>query len=95
MWNKELTPEGIVKRGIIQYLRYRGWKVKRIVQGALSEPGLPDLFAFKGGKVIFIEAKTKTGKMSSAQKAFQLECEEQNVTYLVCRDFEELKVLGY
>lgn len=93
--NKQLTPESVVKNGVKQYLRLRGWFVFPVMQGALSYPGISDFIALKDGKIIFVECKTKTGRQSEHQKNFQIDVERSAGVYLLIRDFEELKAMGY
>ena len=96
MWgNKRLTPEGIVKQGVKQYLKYRGWFVFPIMQGALSYPGISDFIAAKDGVTIYVECKTKTGIQSKHQKDFQENIERSGCKYLLIKNFEELKNMGY
>ena len=86
--------EGIIKRQIKAYLQLQGWCTKYIIQSALSEPGLPDILCFKEGRVVMVEVKTPTGKLSEHQKAFQAECEREGVTYIVARGIAEVECLG-
>jgi Holliday junction resolvase len=94
-WNKKATTETLVKNGVRQYLRIKGWFVFNIVQNAFSHPGIADIVAVRSGKVLWIECKGPKGKQSEAQKLF-----EQNITaagglYLLVRDFEELKRMDF
>lgn len=86
-------PEAKIKRQIRDYLEYKGWRVYRIQQSALSQPGLPDLFCFKDGLVVFVEVKTPTGRLSDHQKNFQTACEEEGVRYVVARGAEDCEGL--
>lgn len=83
-------PEAALKRTITKYLQWKGWRVKRIQQSALSEPGLPDLFCFKDGRVVFVEVKTPKGRLSPHQEAFRRECVEECVPYIVARGIEDV-----
>jgi Holliday junction resolvase len=62
-------------------LNYNGWKVWRVNnQGVFNQktggyyfhgqPGLPDLIAIKGNKLLFVECKAPKKKMTEAQKEF-------------------------
>lgn len=93
--NKTLTPEGVIKNGVKQYLRIKGWFVFPVVQGALSYPGISDFIALKAGLTIYVECKTKTGRQSKHQQQFQSDVERSGGIYLLIKDFEELKTLGY
>ncbi len=55
--------------------------------------GQPDLVVGKNGQFYALEIKTKTGWMSPEQKAFKKRCEEEGLTYLVIKDFEDVKNL--
>ena len=55
--------------------------------------GQPDLVVGKNGQFYALEIKTKTGRMSPEQKAFKKRCEEEGLTYLVIKDFEDVKNL--
>lgn len=56
---------------LMQYLRLMGWRVFHSWISIRSEPGFPDLVAVRadeiGGRVVFIETKTVTGKTTAAQ----------------------------
>lgn len=95
MINRKATPETIVKSGVRQYMRLRGWFIFNIVQNAFSTPGLTDMVAVKDGQVLFIECKGEKGKQSPHQIKFQQDIEAKGGKYLLIRDFNELKSLGY
>lgn len=52
-------------------------------------PGAPDFIIFKGGKVILIEYKTRTGKMSIVQLAWKLLAEREGFEVHVLRSMDE------
>ncbi len=52
--------------------------------------GAPDLLIANERDMLFIEVKTKTGKLSESQKLFQLWCEKVGVKYEVCRSVEDV-----
>jgi Holliday junction resolvase-like predicted endonuclease len=56
-----------------QYLRTLGWYVIRIQQGIACHKGISDLIVVKDGRTVFLECKTKTGRLSQHQKTFQNE----------------------
>jgi hypothetical protein len=59
----------------------------RIKKNRFSPRGYPDCTVFiKSGKTFFIEFKTRTGKQSDAQIAFQKKVESLGFGYYVCRD---------
>jgi len=65
--------------------------------GAFRKPppfavsGVPDVVAMRDGRVVFIEAKTKTGVQSDAQLLFEAQCNKHGVTYLLVRSLEDVK----
>ena len=61
-------------------------------EGALA--GVADLFilhAAHGYHGLFIEMKTKTGRQSPAQIAFELKCNLEGYKYTVCRSFDDFE----
>ncbi len=59
--------------------------------------GFPDLFGFRksDGKIIFIEVKTPTGRVSAAQQRFQRIMSAFPVIYGVCRSVDDaLRLIG-
>lgn len=57
----------------------------------MCRKGFPDLTALKGGKTIYIEVKTKTGKQSAYQVEFQKICEAHGGTYVLARSVDDIK----
>jgi len=57
-----------------------------------GSPGLADIAVFtKGGVgVIWVEVKSKTGKLSEAQREFKKQAEEHGHFYIVARDVSDL-----
>lgn len=56
--------------------------------------GQPDLIAMKNGKVWCLELKSIKGKQSKEQKEFQKRCVDNNIKYLVVRDFKDIEEIG-
>ena len=58
-------------------------------------PGVADLVVWlPGGRVMYMEIKTPTGKQSPAQVKFQARCEAAGIPYAVARSVEEsLKII--
>ena len=54
--------------------------------------GHSDIVAYKGGRALFIEIKTKYEKQLPSQVAFQAICERHGMTYLIIRTIEELRI---
>ena len=88
-------PESYILGQIRDYLRARGWtRIYRIQQGMGCHKGICDLIAVHRGRVLFIEVKTPTGRLSEYQKVFGDEITEEGCEYIVARSFEDLKAAG-
>lgn len=98
---KRDNPEGRLVLDIIHYLRAKGYTVGKVKvkggygkRGFIRDPyvflGFPDLCCFTKDKIVFIEAKSKTGVMSDWQKCFQECCERCGVSYIVARSVEDV-----
>lgn len=87
--------EGDILKQVRQYLRLKGWLVYRMQQGLGAHRGFPDLVAVKAGQVLFIEVKTRTGRLSQYQEQFRDEITEQGCRYIVARCVEDvMQALG-
>ncbi|MGL6009003.1 MAG: VRR-NUC domain-containing protein, partial [Culicoidibacterales bacterium] len=73
-----MTPEQKIQNEILIVLSRAGWLPLRLNSGTFKSfdglriikgcpKGTPDLIAFKNGKSIFIEVKTKHGRVSAEQ----------------------------
>jgi len=80
-----VQPEARIRRAVAQYLAVGGWFVFPVVQSALSYKGIADLVAIRGGRVVFVEVKTATGRLSAAQEAFGEDVRRAGGEYLVAR----------
>ena len=87
-------PESVVLRQVRDYLRALGWFVIRHQQGLGSHRGLSDLTAIRGGRTIWLEAKTATGRQSEYQRAFQEAVEAHGGEYRVVRGIEDVADLA-
>lgn len=85
----ELSKAGIVRRNNVgTFLTVNGNPIN------IGLPGEADLTLFqRGGKTVFIEVKTPTGRQSKQQKAFQKRVEELGFEYLIARNLEDIKKL--
>lgn len=92
--------ESDIQRGIKQYLQMRGFKVSKIMQGPLSELGIPDLWCigiihknseFDHFYQFWCEVKTPTGKMSKHQIKFKADVEALGGTVLIARSIEDIE----
>ncbi len=95
MAGKVKISESDIRRQVRDYLRIRGWFVFHILQGGVGVyRGITDLIAVKGGRVIFLELKTKTGRQSQHQVKFQADIEAHGGEYVLCRGVEDLQGRG-
>ena len=83
----ELSKIGIVRRNNVgTFLTVNGNPI------VIGLPGEADLTLFqRGGKTIFIEVKTQTGRQSKQQRAFQKRVEELGFEYIIARNLEDIK----
>ncbi len=58
--------ESELQAKIIKTLEADGWFVLKLIQ--TNKNGIPDLEIIKGGRVVFLEVKSDTGKVSSLQE---------------------------
>ena len=86
-------PESLILQAVRQYLQIGGWIVVRHVAGLGTCPGLPDLQAIRDGRVVMIECKTATGRLSSRQQAFRATWEAHGGEYIVARSTEDVEHL--
>ena len=86
-------PESIILAQIRQYLQLHGYLVIRMQQGLGSHKGLSDLVCIRGGRVVFVEVKTPTGRLSVHQEGFRGAVEMHGGEYLVARSIEDVEVL--
>ena len=86
--------ESDIQKTIKDYLKWQGFKVIKIQQGALSEKGIPDLWAIgmKNCETIqlWIEVKTSSGKISPYQEDFKAEVERLGGDVLIARDLNDV-----
>ena len=67
--------ESELQRAIVQVLAYAGWLVIHIPNQSTRgrqrwsglKPGAPDLVAVRHGRVVFLEVKTESGRVSEKQ----------------------------
>ena len=80
-----------IRRVCRDYLKVKGWFVFHLLQGLGCYPGLTDMIAIKGGRVLFIEYK-KPGrsKQSEKQKQFQANIEKMGGEYILVKCLEDL-----
>ena len=83
--------ETAIRKQIQDYLRWTGWFVYYNLAGLGSYPGLSDLVAVRGGRVVHIEVKTPKGVQSDKQKRFQRDLEAAGGEYILARSVEDVE----
>lgn len=84
-----------IQEQIVGYLRLRGWEVSEIReryaagQGRYSQPGIPDVYCIKGGRSVWLEVKTRTGKVRPAQVEWHERHKNAGGEVYVVRSVEE------
>lgn len=83
--------ESELHRDIIAHCRSKRWLVisSRMDAKTTTQKGVADFVIGFGSKVVFIEAKTKTGKQRPEQLGFQMLCEMNGLEYFVVRSMDE------
>ena len=80
-------PEAQIRRGIREMLKQLGFAVWDLEQNRPTRqtPGISDLIAMGHGLVLFIECKTRKGRLTDAQHFFGQEVERNGGVYLIWR----------
>lgn len=86
-------PESYALGAVRGWLRNRGWFVVRMQQGLGCHKGIADLYAIKGGRSVWVEVKTATGKQSPKQVEFQFCIESAGGEYRVARGIDDVSDL--
>lgn len=53
---------------VLDLARWRGWRVFHPYDSRRSAAGFPDLVLVRGGRLLFIELKSATGRVSPSQR---------------------------
>lgn len=101
------TPEGLIQNAICLYLETRTdlffWVSKTQgtydptrrtfrKMGRWNRKGVPDITAvLDDGRMLLIEVKSKTGRLSKEQKEFHKKVEELGAMVIVARSVEDVK----
>lgn len=85
------TPETAIKKEIKDWLRLHQWFVFYLLAGIGAYTGASDLIAIKKGLVLFIEVKTKNGKMSPGQLKFRADIKNHGGHYVLARSYEDVE----
>ena len=88
-----LLKEVNIKEQVRDLLKAYGIFNYPITQGIATYPGLPDRVLHYRGVAIYLEIKRPGGKLSEAQKRFQVQCLADGINYWVIDDVEELAKL--
>ncbi len=83
--------ETVILRQIRNVLQWHGWYVIRIQQGLGCHKGISDLIAIKRGRVVFVEIKKPSGKLSDHQERFKAAISDRGGEYVVMRSVEDLQ----
>lgn len=84
--------EADLHRLIEMDLKSRRWLYvhSRTDQPTTTQKGVPDFIVFSGlGKVLFVEVKTRTGKLSTEQRVWQYCAEIAGYEYHIVRSLSE------
>ena len=84
-------PESAILTQVREWLRWRGWYVIRIQQGMGAHKGMSDLVCIRHRRVVFVEVKTATGKLSEHQENFRDAIGAHEGEYLVTRGIDDLE----
>lgn len=100
MTSLKLTPqrqsplkESDIQRAIKEYLSWQGWYVVKIHQSLGSHKGIADLYAIRQGRSVWIEVKTKAGRLSVHQEKYRAEIEAHGGEYITARGIEDVQTL--
>jgi hypothetical protein len=103
---RQRTPEGDVKRAIVDGCKLRGWPLLRFNSGGARVPGAggrmrvmrfsfdgcPDLAILRAdGKTLWVEVKAPGGKLRPAQAAFRDLCARHGVPWVEARAWEDVE----
>jgi Holliday junction resolvase len=91
-----MTEEGIIQKDIIAFLRLNGALVLRLNSGMaknnvkLCPNGTPDILAIMMNKILWIEVKTKNGKLNADQIKMHAVLKAMGQTVIVARSIEDV-----
>ena len=90
--------ESELQRAIVQVLAYAGWLVIHIPNQSTRgrqrwsglKPGAPDLVAVRHGRVVFLEVKTESGRVSEKQSEMHDLLRLHGMEVRVVRDADDI-----
>lgn len=88
-----MTPEGVVKQQIKNYLKENGYWFFMPMGTAYGRTGVPDFVCCKDGRLIAIEAKAGDKKPSPMQ-ALEMESIREHGGVAICINAENVNVIG-
>ena len=77
-----------IEKSSVQKAKAEGWYTRKFASP--SHRGVPDRLFIKNGVVVFIELKTKVGKVSKLQEEELQDLRDHGVIAVVCRSVEEV-----
>lgn len=91
-----MTPEGLIKKAICDYLKARGvfhWinQTGKMPGRKLAKTGVTDLLGCFRGKLLAIEVKAPTGKLSDEQAEFIFSVREAGGIAFVARSIADVE----
>jgi Holliday junction resolvase len=84
--------ESKLQTKIIKDLEKNGWIVVKTI--TLSKSGMPDVFAFKNSRTVFLEIKAPDGVASKIQMYRVMKLREQGFTAEFIYSYDEFKKLN-
>jgi hypothetical protein len=85
-----------IRNAIATYLAETGWRVTRIVPYRYMEKGVPDLYAIRRGRSVWIEVKTPAKKNNVSE--WQARWRDQHLAHggewLLATSVEDVEVLN-
>ncbi len=94
---KETKPrnreEAEFRKEVVQYLRFKGYYVKRIENSICNKLGndIPDIVFFTKKYMVWLELKSKNGVLSPGQCEFRDQCLKTKTKYIVARNINDIE----
>jgi hypothetical protein len=87
-----MATERVLQQKVLQLFKQHS--ILAVKTDSTSTRGWPDLTAiFPTGETVFVELKTKTGRLSESQKAIHSRIQQQGAIVYVVRTIEEAQTL--
>jgi len=86
-----VLPHGAIVQHSVNEVTSGDWRGKTrqaILVGMGVHPGFADLIVLSGGRVLFLEVKSKTGRLSPAQVAFRDAVQAQGFAWALVRSVD-------